>query len=60
MLTPRRGLLLVDGRKVFGDTAGDVDESKVHVFFLSVSRWVIITIHIILTSKSKDYGRENP
>jgi hypothetical protein len=33
MLTLWRGLLLVDGRKVFGDTAGDVDESKVHVFF---------------------------
>ena len=28
MLTPWRGLLLVDGRKVFGDTAGDVDEVK--------------------------------
>ena len=38
MLTRWRGLLLVDGRKVFADTSRNVDEVKVHVLFLSVAK----------------------
>ena len=37
MLTPRRGLLLVYGAMVFGDTSNNVDE-EVHVFFVYIQR----------------------
>jgi hypothetical protein len=44
----RRGLLLVNGRKVFGDTAGDVDEviSPRFFFCLLASIWAEETINI--------------
>ena len=41
MLTRRRGLLLVDVCKVIPNTSEDVDEVKVHVFFL----FVVIKLH---------------